>query len=553
MLPSAPPGGRFVEGATCMKKPIAALAAAATLLAGVAAMAPASAVAPRTVPHTGVSTAASISWGTCESPALQRAGAVCGLLSVPLDWNKPTGTKIKLAVSKIAHKVTAAKYQGVMLTNPGGPGGSGLTLSVLGSYIPDGVGEAYDWIGFDPRGVGSSIPALSCLPNYMQGPRPSYIPFTRSLTKTWLKRSSDYAAACGAHGGALLNHVKTTDSARDMDAIRVALGAEQINYYGFSYGTYLAQVYATMFPTHVRRMVLDSNVDPRRVWYPANLDQDVAFERNINLWFGWVAKHDSKYHLGKTQAGVHLRWYAEMAELRKAPASGVVGADEWTDIFLNTGYYQSTWADLADVFAAWANHDDLDTLVGAYEDAESVGDDNSFAMYNATQCSDVQWPTSWSTWSRDNWRTFAKAPYETWANVWFNAPCLTWPAKAGHPVTINGAKAPAILLVGETLDAATPFTGNLQVRKLFPRSRLIGEPGGTTHAGTLYGNDCVDAKIAAYLETGALPARKAGNWTSDAVCAPLPQPTPNADQLAPTLTKPGLPSRSELTELGRVR
>ena len=82
----------------------------------------------------------------------------------------------------------------------------------------------------------------------------------------------------------------TVDAAKDMDSIRAALGVDQINYYGFSYGTYLGQVYSTLFPTHVRRMVLDSNVDPRNVWYQANLNQDVAFNSNIKIWFGWLAQ-----------------------------------------------------------------------------------------------------------------------------------------------------------------------------------------------------------------------------------------------------------------------
>ena len=88
-----------------------------------------------------------------------------------------------------------------------------------------------------------------------------------------------------------------------MESLRHALGAEQINFYGFSYGTYLGQVYATLYPARVRRMVLDGNVDPRRVWYDANLDQDLAFDRNIKIYFAWLAKHDDVYHLGTHRRG----------------------------------------------------------------------------------------------------------------------------------------------------------------------------------------------------------------------------------------------------------
>ena len=270
-----------------------------------------------------------------------------------------------------------------MLVNPGGPGGSGLVLSFLGEFVPKGAGNYYDWIGFDPRGVGSSVPSLSCKPYYFAGPRPQYTPINVDVEKTWLARSKSYATACGKDGGDLLNHLTTIDAAKDMDTIRKALGAKQINYYGFSYGTYLGQVYSTMFPTHMRRMVLDSNVDPRKVWYQANLDQDIAFERNIHIWFAWVAKYDSVYHLGKTEAAVERLWYAEQNKLQVKPAGGKVGPDEWIDIFLYAGYYQQTWLDLGNLFSTWVHAHDVKALVAEYRSAEAPGDDNGFAMYAA--------------------------------------------------------------------------------------------------------------------------------------------------------------------------
>jgi pimeloyl-ACP methyl ester carboxylesterase len=468
-----------------------------------------------------------IEWGTCESRGLAQRNAECGYLSVPLDYSKPNGTKIQLAVSRIKHKAPDEQYQGLMLVNPGGPGGSGLGLSVLGEFVPKKAGEAYDWIGFDPRGVGSSKPALSCLPDYMGPNRPDYIPWNRSVEKNWLDRSKEYAKACGKNGGELLNHLTTVDSVKDMESIRAALGEKQINYYGFSYGTYLGQVYSTLFPERMRRMVLDGTVDARKVWYQANLDQDVAFQRNIRIWFGWVAKYDSVYHLGRTAEAVEARWYAEQFKLRLKPAGGAVGPDEWTDIFLQAGYSESTWMDLASTFSDWAHKREPAPLVTAFEDTNTPGDDNGFAVYNAVQCTDVQWPKSWNQWKLDNWRTFASAPFETWGNVWFNAPCLYWPAKAQKPVNVDGSKIKSALLINQTLDAATPFEGSLELRRRFPKASLIAEPGGTTHSGSLNGNACVDDRIADYLATGKLPARKAGDGP-DTTCDPLPQPDPTA-------------------------
>ncbi|HEY2672116.1 MAG TPA: alpha/beta fold hydrolase [Rugosimonospora sp.] len=468
---------------------------------------------------------AQITWGTCTSATLRNAGAQCGYLPVPLDYRHPDGTKIQLAVSRILHKTPAAQYQGIMLVNPGGPGASGLGLSRLGQFVPNQAGDAYDWIGFDPRGVGSSIPAVSCDPNYFSPDRPEYVPTSPALEQTWLARSKSYATACGKDAGALLAHMTTVDWARDMDSIRAALGQQKLNYYGFSYGTYLGQVYATLFPQRVRRMVLDSNVDPRDVWYQANLNQDVAFQKNIEIWFGWLARYDSVYHLGSTGAAVEKLWNTEKNELRAHPAGGIVGSDEWTDIFLLAGYYQSTWLDLADAFAGWVHGADAATLIDWYNDADGPGDDNTFAVYNAVQCTDVQWPRSWNQWRRDNWATYRTAPFETWGNAWFNAPCLYWPARAGTPVKVDGRKVASALLIDETLDAATPFEGSLEVRRLFPHASLIAEPGGTSHANTLDGDACVDDQIAAYLASGVLPARHHGDGP-DALCAPLPQPVP---------------------------
>ncbi|HEY7045973.1 MAG TPA: alpha/beta fold hydrolase [Jatrophihabitantaceae bacterium] len=471
---------------------------------------------------------ASIDWGTCQDSDLQDAGAQCGMLTVPLDYAKPNGTKIKIAVSRVKHTVPDSQAQGVMLVNPGGPGASGLGLATLGQFVPNGAGDFYDWIGFDPRGVGSSQPSISCDPNYFDFNRPPYIPVQASTLQAWLTRSKGYADNCRGNG-AILQHMTTIDSAKDMDSIRAALGVKQINYYGFSYGTYLGQVYSTLFPSHVRRMVLDSNVDPRDVWYQANLNQDIAFNTNINIWFGWLAKYDNVYHLGKTEKDVETLFYKTEAQLTFHPADGKIGGDEWVDIFLYAGYYQSTWLDLGDAFARYIHDNDVANLEQEFLGADGLGDDNGFAVYNAVQCTDVQWPQKWSTWSRDNWATFAKAPFETWANAWYNAPCLYWPAAAhaNKPMKIDGKQVESALLIDETLDAATPFPGSLEVRKLFPNSSLIALPGGTSHANSLFGDACLDDQIAAYLADGTLPARQPGNGP-DTICAPLPVPVPDA-------------------------
>jgi pimeloyl-ACP methyl ester carboxylesterase len=440
-----------------------------------------------------------------------------------------------------------------MLVNPGGPGGSGVSLSDLGSVVPKKVGNDYDWIGFDPRGVGHSVPALTCNGKYFKYDRPAYVPSTSKLEKAWRARAKAYAKACDkSKAGKLLDHAKTVDTVKDMDSIRKALGRTQINYYGFSYGTYLGQVYSTLYPTRVRRMVLDGVVDPTRVWYAANLDQDTAFDRNIKIYFTWVAKYDSVYHLGKTEAAVEKLFYSTQAKLTKKPAGGKIGGDEWNDIFLQAGYYVFGWETVAEAFSGYIHKGDWKTLKVLYDESspQGAGADNEYAMYLATQCTDVQWPTSWSKWQKDNQAIYAKAPFETWGNAWFNAPCINWGGKAGKPVKINGAKAPSTLLISETLDAATPYSGALEVRKLYPKSVLIEGVGGTTHAGSLFGVSCTDNTIAAYLSKGTLPARVAGNM-SDKKCPPNPQPDPTAPSASQKAASAGSAARLALEAAGK--
>ena len=291
-----------------------ALAAAAGLLAGGLATA-----APAVAGSAAPAAAKALKWGKCAESDLRQAGAACAMLTVPLNYSDPTGATIKIAVSRIKHTSSAAKYQGVILTNPGGPGGSGLDLNTFlipqlkaeGSAADKAAVADYDWIGFDPRGVGSSVPAITCAPYYFSGDRENYNPRTKQILNYWLHRSARYDQRCATHSAAqsaLLDNMTTVDSARDMDSIRQALGQSQITYYGFSYGTYLGQVYSTLFPSHVRRLIMDSNVDPRRVWYQANLDQDIAFNRNIKIWFGWLAQHHAFYHLGRTEKTVENRF-----------------------------------------------------------------------------------------------------------------------------------------------------------------------------------------------------------------------------------------------------
>lgn len=446
----------------------------------------------------------------------------CAELSVPLDHAKPRGKKITLQLTKTPH-TGKGPAKGDIVVNPGGPGGGGALFGprVFAQNSP-AMRKAYNVIGFDPRGVGMSVPALSCDRNYTNAPRPPYGHGEWKAVFTWLKLARGYARSCAkADKIGLLDHVKTIDSVHDMETIRRALGNRKLDYYGASYGTYLGSAYATVYPRRVDKMVLDGNVGPSQVWYEANLAQDVAFDKNIEYYFGWIAKYDSVYHLGTTQKQVRKFFY-DLREKLKAepiyytdPDSGqkfAVGPDELTDVMLNAGYRrsQAVWHAYAAGLSAYKAGDTA-TFVGTFGSPTTGGsNDNGYAMYAATECTDVQWPRSWWKWYRDNTRIDRKHPFMTWSNAWFNAPCLFWPAKAGKPVNIGHTRnlPRNILMFQSTADAATPYEGALEMHRRLRGSRLVVQDGDRTHCIVHRGSAEVDAYFDAYFLRGERPRKR---------------------------------------------
>ena len=364
------------------------------------------------------------------------------MLSVPVDYAKPGGRHISLALDMVPATAPKSQQQGILLVNPGGPGASGLSLAAeVAQGLSPGVAAQYDIVGFDPRGVGSSVPALSCDRSFFGGPRPNYIPANPAAEQVLINRAKTYAADCGKRFGWLLPHMTTQDMARDMDAIRAAFGVSKINYYAFSYGTYLGQVYATLFPDRVRRMVLDSVVDPTGVWYADNVDQDYAFQGRMEAFFAWVAKYDETYHLGSTAAQVQAAWYRARNRLLAHPVNGTIGADEFDDTFLQGGYLDELWPGFAQALSSYLNEGQAGDLITQYQGYGKQGE-NEFAVYNAVQCSDVGWPRNWSFWTSDTERIYAKAPFQAWDNAWFNAACAFWPVTGpGQAAADQGGRA----------------------------------------------------------------------------------------------------------------
>jgi pimeloyl-ACP methyl ester carboxylesterase len=486
-----------------------------------------------------------INFGKCtpanaggDDSYLQEYGAQCGYLTVPLNYAKPSGQKIKLAVSRVLHRSSAADYKGIMLVNPGGPGDSGIFYSVTPQVygMPKHAGDGYDWIGWDPRGVGNSIPALSCdAAFFAAGARPPYRPTTDKIMNDWVTLSKQYAQDCThADGAALFNHVTTLDSIKDMESIRIALGKPKISFYGFSYGTYLGSVYMTLHPNRIGRFVLDSTVDPRDVWFQSNRQQDIAFQKTFDVYFSWLATYRSVYHVGATHDAVRDQFLNLMTQLDAHPANGVFGGDELLDVFTSAGYYVYGWEDIAAAYSTFVRTGNAHDLIQMYknDNPTTPGADNGYAMYLATQCTDAAWPRSQARLNRNNWKLDQTYDYFTWDNAWYNGPCAYWKYPHTQPVKVSGANVTVpILMIDETFDPATPYEGSLYVRSIFPTASLIEGKNGTTHAGTLSGVSCTDDAIANYLLTGDVPARSPANH-SDKVCPPVPQPDPTSSAVS---------------------
>ncbi|MFD3324960.1 alpha/beta hydrolase [Streptomyces sp. NPDC058701] len=459
---------------------------------------------------------AALTWTGCATPRYPTLQ--CASLKVPLDHDRPGGRQISLALTRVPH--TAASSQGPLLVNPGGPGGSGRALAgFVASALPQDVAAQYDVIGFDPRGVGKSEPVLDCAAGHFKPARPDSVPRDAATERANLERVRSFAESCGTRHADVLPHVGTVSAARDIEAVRTALGAERISYFGYSYGTYLGAVYAKLHPGRVHRLVLDSVVDPAGVWYEDNLAQDRAFDARHKAFLAWVAKYDATYRLGTDPEEVEERWYAMRESLRAAPAGGKVGPAELEDTYMPGGYYDGYWPNLAEAFAAYARDGDPKPLVAAYERFGAVEPSagNGYSVYTAVQCRDSAWPKNWNRWRADMWRTHAEAPFMTWNNAWYNAPCAFWPTESLRAPDVTNADLPPALLLQATEDAATPFGGALSMRDRLKGSALVVEEGGGNHGIALSGNKCLDEKVAAYLRTGT---------AADATCPARPAPKP---------------------------
>ncbi|MGY0070605.1 alpha/beta hydrolase [Streptomyces sp. QTS137] len=516
-------------------------AAAGSLLLTALAVAPAggSTAVPGAAELRGTAVAAAraaaegIAFGPCPDAQDLPGTIKCGTVTVPLDYARPNGKRIELAVSRVRATRKdggrAVPRQGALVHNPGGPGSDGTYFPLIG-LLPEWkrIAAAYDLVGYAPRGVGRSAP-LSCQDprTFDQGPTQAPAHPSRAYKQERVARAKAYARGCAERAGDSLRHYHSLNNARDLDVLRAALGEPRLTFMGASYGTYFGALYATMFPTHVRRMVFDSavNPDPARIWYRNNLGQSAAFEDRWADFLAWAARHDDVYGLGDTPRKVRRGYETARERLAKDPAGGAVGPGQLQEAFLRAGYHDDHWPHRAHALSAYLKGDPgpLVEQARAYPEA-AVETENARSVYVAVECNDAPWPTDWAVWDRDNTRLARRAPFATWDNVWANLPCAFWPAPRQRPLDVRagaGALPPTLILAAER-DAATPYDGALELHRRLAGSALVTERDAGTHGIAGGPNSCVNGHLEEYLLTGRVPGRRAS-------CAPRPEPAPRAE------------------------
>jgi pimeloyl-ACP methyl ester carboxylesterase len=450
-----------------------------------------------------------LNWSDCS-------GAECATLTVPVDYQAPDGATIDLEVLRVPAR-RPSKRIGSLVVNPGGPGGSGVDYARAADVIVGpGVRDAYDVVGFDPRGVGRSAP-IDCVTDTQLdaflGADPT--PDDPTEEQQFAATSADFARSCGQNAGPLLAHVSTEDAARDMDVLRAALGEEKLTYLGKSYGTFLGATYADLFPEHVGRIVLDGVVAPDLTAEEVNLGQAKGFELATRQWAAYCAA-EGDCPLGDSTDTVMtgLRDFLASVDANPLPRTGDDAVPRLTEGWASLGiaaamYDQGSWRTLVDAMrdAETGDGTALMQLANQYADRNPGGAyaGNIMEAIYAVNCLDK--PESNSVPEHEREAADASKVAPTWGRylMWSSLTCGFWPIKAtGTPHEVHAPGAGPIVVIGTTRDPATPYEWAVRLRDQLDKASLITFDGDG-HTAYTRSNSCVDGAVDAYYLKGTVP------------------------------------------------
>ncbi|RDH75844.1 alpha/beta hydrolase [Mycolicibacterium moriokaense] len=458
-----------------------------------------------------------IQWGPCKSddPLLPiPPGAECGKLSVPVDYNTPDGEVAQLAM--IRFKATGDKI-GSMVINPGGPGESGVESAVsLLSTMPQSVRERFDLVGFDPRGVGASTPAVWCNSDadndrLRADPQVDYSPegvaHIDNETKAFVQRCVEKT------GKEFLENVGTANVVKDLDAIRAALGDDKLTYVGFSYGTRIGGAYAEQYPQNVRAMVLDGAIDPNADPIEEDLRQTAAFQQAFDDYAADCAK-DPDCPLGTDPAKATDVYKSLVEPLVDKPAKtqdprGLGYSDAIVGTILPL-YSPSIWPRLTDGLNELrvGRGDMLLRLADLYMQRDADGHySNATDVRVAVNCVDQPPETDRAKLVEKDRKARELAPFLSYGDFTGYAPmdtCAFWPVpptSQPHKISVQGL--PPTLVISTTNDPATPYQAGVDLAKQLGGTLVTFE--GTQHTVAFQGNACIDDIVATYLVDVKVP------------------------------------------------
>ncbi|KUI03043.1 hydrolase [Mycobacterium sp. IS-3022] len=460
-----------------------------------------------------------IEWRACQTEKTDEsrvpAGAECGMLSVPVDYDKPDGDVARIAM--IRFKATGDKI-GSLIINPGGPGESGVeaAASLVGS-LPESVRQRFDLVGFDPRGVANSTPALWCNSDadndrLRAEPQVDYSPEgvaeIEKETKAFVQRCVDKM------GEEFLANVGTVDVAKDLEAMREALGDEKLTYLGYSYGTRIGATYAENYPDKVRAMVLDGAVDPNADPIEANVRQAAAFQTAFNDYAADCAKSPT-CPLGTDPAKATDVYHSLVDPLVEQPLEtrdprGLSYSDAIVGTILPL-YSPNLWRHLTQALSEMkrGTGDTMLALADLYMGRDEQGHyNNSTDARVAVNCVDKPAVTDRAKAVEEDRRVREAAPFMSYGEFTGHAPlstCAFWPVpptSKPHEIEVSGL-APT-LVVSTTNDPATPYQAGVELADQLGGTLVTFE--GTQHTVVFQGNQCVDDIAARYLVDLTLPA-----------------------------------------------
>ncbi|MFF3962756.1 alpha/beta hydrolase [Streptomyces griseorubiginosus] len=485
-----------------MAKRLALVAAASGVVLGV--MTPLSASA--------APGAQALKWTKCEGSGLDPRQR-CATVAVPMDYADPNGPQIEIAVSRIPGEKPAAR-RGALLLVPGGPGGDSMNdPSEKGQRLPKEVREAYDLIGFAPRGMAPST-AVDCGLEHRDLARTTLLPWPAAdgSVDANLAAGKRLAEACARNGGELIRHISTLNEARDLDRVRVALGERKVSLWGVSYGTYVADAYLQLFPHRTDRVVLDSNDNPdpvlaERAWL-------AAFERgaedNFPEFAKWASAPGNPDRLADTAAEVRPLFLELAARLDREPIPWPganpeeLNGNVLRQTMLDSFYDPDDYPALARLIRAARQG----TLPAAPAGPPEAVLQNVTAVAAATICNDVDWPGDPALYRREVARSRAAFPLT--GGMPRNAmPCTAWPWEPKEaPVHVTDRGPSNVLMVQNERDPATPLSGALKLREALGRRAVMVVNDSTGHDAYLgNGTACGDATVSRFLATGVRPAR----------------------------------------------